>query len=56
MELQDQKSQAAKDDENKNTIPDESRRKVLGKLGSAAVLVPVVTLIADASTNVAAAS
>jgi len=35
-----------------DTIPDEARRKILGKLGTAAILVPVVTLISDASTNV----
>ena len=56
METKEQNIDTQPNLQPKDTIPDESRRKVLGKLGSAAVLVPVVTLIADASTNVAAAS
>jgi hypothetical protein len=37
-------------------MPDESRRTVLQKLGKAALVVPIVILITDASTNTAAAS
>ena len=44
------------DNAGQDRIPDESRRKLLSKLGTAAILVPAVTLISDASTNVAAAS
>lgn len=49
-------AQASTDSLTNDRMPDESRRRVLAKLGKATILVPVVTLIADASTNLAAAS
>jgi hypothetical protein len=56
MEPQAPTPKSSSKQDQRELVPNESRRKVINKLAAAIIMVPVVTLIADATSNVAAAS